>query len=363
MKLIISLLGLLIITVFWSFFYQNNFLAKTVQPSYEITTGSTTLPPKGSTQAVASSWIAISLRDGLQELKASNPQFQDAVKMSENKEYSGAIDLLKKTKEAVTSSGEKAIIDFNISSNNFALDRLAGVKSFLELAKNEQNPVRTRALAMQRIFLMYKKYNDESVLRAIAQEMWIEWTTPEAVELAYVKAGYALFPFPSFAVYLMYEDVKKAKDKDEALKIYQKYKSEIDPGIKLQQSFPGEQAEVTSTMLSMVNMQARLHTEYDKSVSREEVEASYRALVEYDQKKWLTTNKQWTLLYYGEFLAKIGDVENAEKTLLILITDWLESSLLEALPKSKVFLSIKGMSGIKDPRTQELMKFIWSTKK
>jgi hypothetical protein len=330
----------------------------TVEP---IDTGSIATSTTGmiSSGSIATGTIAVGTMDGFAILRTTNPVFQEALTRSENKDYTGAIELLKEVRSGSTSPREQAIADFSISSATFALDRIAGAREYINLAKNTEYPVRTRALAMQRVYLMYKKYNDPQILRAIIEDIGIQWTTPEESTLAYIRQWYALYPLPSFAVYLMFDDVKKHPTKSEVSAIYESYKKEIDEGLFFMQWNEWESAEIVGTMLAMASMQAKIYNEY-ALLSRAEVEKSFKDLIQFDQDKWLMTNKQWSLLYYADFLARAGDEAAAQSVLRILLDSGLEWSLVEALPKSKSFIGIRNMTTLIEPRMIELQKSIWS---
>lgn len=284
---------------------------------------------------------------------------KEAKRLSENKDYTGAIALLVMTKDQTASPVEKSIFDFNIAANTFSLDRISGARTFMDLAKNPSYPPRTRALAMQRIYLMYRSYNDESILQSIASEMSIPWTSPDEVILEYMKRANLLYPLPGSAIYLLKNELTTITTKEQAEMALAKYKTDIDANIILMQDHPGELVEVTSAMLWRANIMAQLYRDYDIG-TKGEVEMLYRDLIQFDQTKWLAINKQYTLLYYANFLADTWDREWAEKTLQILLTDWLHPNLVESLPKYREFTGLKNMTGATDKSIIDLIDYIWT---
>lgn len=109
--------------------------------------------------------------DKLAIILDANPLFAEAIRLSKDQDFTGSIDLLNKIKQTSTSIDEKAIADFNISFNKFSLDRMEGAMSYIDLAKDTTYPPRIRALAMQRIYLMYRKYSDIDILKKAVESI------------------------------------------------------------------------------------------------------------------------------------------------------------------------------------------------
>ena len=92
-------------------------------------------------------------------------------------------------------------------------------------------------------------------------------------------------------------------------------------------------------MLSYANVLGTLHIRFGIG-ERNDVETQYKELIQFDQEKNFTTNKQYTFLYYADFLASLEDYTGSLDVLRILTTEPLDRSLIEALPKSKEFTSL-----------------------
>lgn len=143
-----------------------------------------------------------------------------------------------------------------------------------------------------------------------------------------MNRAYDIYPLPGSALFLMQIAINDVNNRDDALIVYKKYKINIDRGISEMQKTQGELTEATSAMLSRAQRIGNLYRDYAIS-SREEVESLYKDLIQFDQDKKLTTNKQYALVYYANFLADIGDNAAAESILSILLADRLEAALVE----------------------------------
>lgn len=122
-------------------------------------------------------------------------------------------------------------MDFNIASAKFEQDRNSGVASYADLAKDERYPKRTRALAMQRAYLMYRRFNDENLLRTLAEKNDIEWTNSEDVKHKYMQKSYDVYPLPGSSIFLLKKELSATSKKEDAEKILSRYKNPIEDGI------------------------------------------------------------------------------------------------------------------------------------
>lgn len=358
----ISLWMIFVLSIGWYWIYDltisepHSWDAPTVLQS---SSGSATISSESINANFPTEAESLSVSDRFHELAESNEDFAQAIRLSWDTNYTGAIALLEQVKKQLKLEKDKAIIDFNISSNVFELDRLSGVQSFVALSKNPNYPERTRALAMQRIYLLHRKYADDDILRAIAREMQIPWTTVDNVTSQYMQLSYDLYPLPGSALYLLRDALVRAESQQEANIIYEKYKINIDSGIKFMKSTTGELVEATSAMLARARILELLYTRF-WLVTREEVESAYRELAQFDQEINFQVNKQYALLSYANFLFSIGEVSHAQRILLIIMNDGLNPALIESLPQSSNFPYIKSFTGYIDPKSKELVDFIGS---
>lgn len=143
-----------------------------------------------------------------------------------------------------------------------------------------------------------------------------------------MKKAYEIYPLPGSALLLMQSELNSINNRNDALAVYKKYKINIDRGISEMQKTQGELTEATSAMLYRAQKVGNLYRDYAIS-SREEVESLYKDLIQFDQDRKLTINKQYALVYYANFLADIGDNTAAESILSILLADRLEAALVE----------------------------------
>ncbi|MBC7498350.1 hypothetical protein H7170_01780 [Candidatus Gracilibacteria bacterium] len=295
--------------------------------------------------------------DKFLSIQDANPLFAEAIKLSRNQDFTGSLDILNKIKQTSTSIDEKSIVDFNISINKFFLDRIEGTLSYIDLSKETSYPPRIRALALQRIYLMYRKYNDTTILRKAVDSLGIVWISEDQAKLEYMKKAYEIYPLPGSALLLMQSELNSINNRNDALAVYKKYKINIDRGISEMQKTQGELTEATSAMLYRAQKVGNLYRDYAIS-SREEVESLYKDLIQFDQDRKLTINKQYALVYYANFLADIGDNTAAESILSILLADRLEAALVEGLPKTKDLTALRSMNPITDKSIQVFIDFL-----
>lgn len=307
----------------------------------------------GTQQSKTATWA-----DRFLTLQSTNPLFSQAVDLSKNQDYTWALALLEKAKNVAKSNNERAIIDFNIASNTFALNRMDGARSYTDLAKNPAYEARVRALSMQRIYLMYRKYWDADILRAATEAMGIVWISEDQSTREYMKKAYELYPLPGSTLFLMQQELGDVSSKSDAEAIYQKYKLVIDTGILAMQKSAWELTEATSAMLLRARIFGDLHKDY-AIISRGDIEQLYKTLIQFDQEKWLIVNKQYTLVYYANFLADINDVVAAQNIITILLQSDLNPALKEWLPKAKDLSALRTMAPITDSSVQDFITFLW----
>jgi hypothetical protein len=78
---------------------------------------------------------------------------------------------------------------------------------------------------------MYRRYNDETILRTIAEKTSIPWTNVEDVKYEYMQKSYDLYPLPGSSVFLMRRELSLAETKENAESIRDRYKTSIEQGI------------------------------------------------------------------------------------------------------------------------------------
>ena len=78
---------------------------------------------------------------------------------------------------------------------------------------------------------MYRRFNDESILRTLAEKNNITWTDTEDVKYQYMQKSYDLYPLPGSSVFLMKRELSATENKEDANKILTRYKDPIEQGI------------------------------------------------------------------------------------------------------------------------------------
>ncbi len=269
--------------------------------------------------------------DPIQKLKDANASYRTGIELSRQGKMQEAISSFEEAKALSTSNHEKSTIDFNIALTKFDLTRTDGIDAFVALSKNETYPDRTRALAMTRAFLLYSKYSDVKLLQKLASNYDIPWTIPEEVTYQYMKKINDLYPFPIARIRMIDYELNQITDGPVAKQLYEANLNSITAGIENLKESSGEQTELTSSMLAHARLLDRLALQYGV-VTFSEVETAYQTLIDYDNARDLTTNKQYALLYYANFLSGAGDFKKAV-SMLDLILGNIDPALAEALPR------------------------------
>ena len=98
-----------------------------------------------------------------------------------------------------------------------------------------------------------------------------------------------------------------------------------------QKAYIGESTELTSGMLAYANLLSRLFLEFS-AVAPEKAQTAYEDLIDYDNARNITVNKQYALLSYANFLAGDSQIEKATSVIKILLDETLTPALAESLP-------------------------------
>ncbi|MDB5259780.1 MAG: hypothetical protein JWN37_11 [Candidatus Nomurabacteria bacterium] len=269
--------------------------------------------------------------DTFSGLQIANKDFSIGVQKATNGDFAGALESFKKSKEVAKTDSQLAIIDFNIADSSFNIDRSVGINNFIQLSKNPTYPARTRGLAMIRAYLMYAKFHDQNLLKQIATENNIIWTTEKEVIYTYMNQIYNLYPFAFPAIYIVQGKLDSINDKSEAINTYNQYSAAIIKNISEMKLNSGEGTETTSSMLNHVILQSRLNIEFN-ALPIDQVEKSYEDLINYDQQTNNRSNKQYTLTAYANFESGIKNFSKAENVIKLLLAEDLHPALKESLP-------------------------------
>ena len=262
----------------------------------------------------------------------------------------------------LTNPEERSIVEFGIAQSKFNTDRKSGADLFIALSKNETYPKRTRALALQRMYLWAVNYNDPMILKQI-----IDSYEKRAINIAdatnkIMQIQFELDPYVGSAVWIASSLINSvpADKPDIADSIYKQYEPYITKTITQMKNNPGEQVELTSAMLGRAGILAWLHTRF-KKVPRTEVDAAFMEIITYSTQWSLVNNQQYSMLQYADFLMANGDKEKAITQLKNIIERWLTPALTEALPKSIKYPALTSIPlDWEDQDVQELIKFIGS---
>lgn len=272
------------------------------------------------------------LNDPLVALKQGNELYREGLDLSKAGKSQEAIAKLTESKSLATTESERSNIDFSISLIQAELDRSAGVDKFYDLSQNDSYPERTRALAMLRTYLNYSKYQDESVLRKIAENYKIAWTNKDEVIYKFMQMTYELHPFAFAKIKMIDYELNSITEKAVAAELYNTSRPDILKGIDEHMRYSGEFTELTSSMLAHSRVLARLYLDFDKMIPVNIVKAAYQENIDYSNTHDHTINKQYALIDYANFLSGIGEFDNATSMLQLILNEGLHRALKEALP-------------------------------
>jgi hypothetical protein len=270
--------------------------------------------------------------DPYQLLKDSNADFRNGSELGRQKNYPEALDSFEKALLITTNTRERSIIDFAIADTKFNIVRNDGIEHFSAVANNASYPERTRALAMLRAFLLYFKYEDQNLLRQLSLNFGIPWTIPEQVTYEYMKKVTDLYPFALARIWMIEYELNQVAEGPVAKQLYGVYKQRIIEDIDYLKLSQGERMELTSSMGAHARLLSRLVLEYDAAPVAD-VEAAFQSLIDYGNANGLTTNKQYTLLYYANFLAGISEFEKAESMIELILKEGLDPAVREGLTR------------------------------
>lgn len=310
------LLGVAVVLLFVIAFYF--FFSANIQ------TNKSTINSQGDTPLVSS--------DPVQLLKESNPDFKSATELGNQKKFSDALTSFEKARLLATDNQELSIIDFAIADTKFNIVRNDGIESFNAVAKNPAYPERTRALAMIRAFLLYFKYEDQAMLGQLANAHDIPWTIPEEVTYQYMRKVSDLYPFALARIWMLDYELNQIVEAPVAKQMYGVNRDSILQNIDDLKKWSGERMELTSTMSAHARLLSRLSVQYD-AIPVTDVQAAFESLIDYGNTHGLTTNKQYTLLYYANFLSGAGEFDKAVLMIEMILKEGLDPAVAEALPR------------------------------
>lgn len=270
-------------------------------------------------------------KDPLVQLQQNNKPYAEAMRQIKAGDLDSALANLKKSKELVSTPRDNANIDFAIADVLLNLNRSEGIDAYSALALNTSYTERTRALAILRAYLMYKKFNQVSMLQQIAQNHSINWTIPEQVTYEIMKQANDLHSFPYAQVKMLDFELNTVTDTLVAQQLFRQQEPLILERLDQQKAYIGESTELTSGMLAYANLLSRLFLEFS-AVAPEKAQTAYEDLIDYDNARNITVNKQYALLSYANFLAGDSQIEKATSVIKILLDETLTPALAESLP-------------------------------
>lgn len=273
--------------------------------------------------------------DTLSKIISTNTNFKKAEQLQEEGKMDEAVSVLQEAQAATNNPEEKAVLQFNVAAAKLsAQDRYGAIKEFTNLANDTSLPKRTRALAMNQIYLYYRGYGDTQILQT-AFDKDISTMKKEDAEYEYMRQAYTLWPFAMSAVTLGVYEIKAAKDDKEKIKqIYDTYSLAIEKSITEMSYYSGERTYIANARLGKAKMEELLIPL--GIISTEEVKKSFEDAVKVAQQYNQKGTLQFILLNYANFEASLSEFEVADKILGLLQVP-IPSMLIENLsnPSSK----------------------------
>lgn len=280
------------------------------------------------------------------DLLTRNEYFNQGVQAAINGNYQESIRLFDQAKTITVRPGDLSVINFNIADSLFNFDRASGTVAFIDFAKDEaSNKQRTRALAMLQVYLGYRKYNDESVLKIILDSYGITSTKYDEFVTEYMQKIYDVYPVAYAGLGLVRYDLKYLSEQ-EARQKYTDILPKVQEDLNLMKENSGETLVYTSTLLLKARTLESAYLRYNLA-TLENVERSYEEVIEVDQQKNDIVNQQYGLLAYANFESSVKNYTKAESLLSVILTKGLQAPLKEALPKTNIsnYYSLKDLIG------------------
>lgn len=273
--------------------------------------------------------------DTLTQLKENNSDFKTGADALASGDTKLAIEAFTAAKNSATTKEEEAVAQFNIANAiKISKDRYPAMAEFVKLINDETLPMRTRALAMNEVFLQYRGYADINILQMAFGNQDITKLSVEDAEYAYLAKAYNLYPFAMSAINMTYYEMKtKAKNKEEVQAVYDKYMPSFEKSVVEMSAVNGERKYVTNSLLG----KARVLTIMQKYnlVSKEDVEKAFEAAIQKTRELSITTTEQFSILTYADYEAGVGDIAKADALIAILSKINLSTMVKENLASTK----------------------------
>lgn len=272
--------------------------------------------------------------DTFQELKETNPDFKAGNEALNSGDTKAAIEAFTAAKNSSLTKAEEAVAQYNIA--NAKLNdgqRYPAVDEYLKLINDETLPPRTRSLAMNEVYLLYRGYSDINILQQAYGKQDISSLPIETAEYVYAVKSYNLYPFAMTIARMMTYEMGNVKTKEEVQAIYDKYSPAFDKSLVQINAASGEKRYIGSSMLG----KARVLTIMQKYnlVSRAEVEKMYEDTIQKTRELKMGNTEQFSILRYTDYEMTQGYIAKADALIAILSKMTLSTMVKENLMSRK----------------------------
>ncbi len=268
--------------------------------------------------------------DTFQELKENNPDFKAGNEALYSGDTKAAIVAFTAAKNSSLTKAEEAVAQYNIA--NAKLNdgqRYPAVDEYLKLINDETLPARTRSLAMNEVYLLYRGYSDINILQQAYGKQDISSLPIDTAEYVYTVKSYNLYPFAMAISRMMRYEMNQAKTKEEVQAIYDKYSPAFDQSLTQINAASGEKKYVGSSMLGKARVLAIMQ-KYNL-VSKGEVEKMYEDTIQKTRELKMDNTEQFSILTYADYEMSQGDIAKADALIAILSKMTLSTMVKENL--------------------------------
>ncbi len=266
-----------------------------------------------------------------QQLEATNSDFRSGNESLNSGDTSAAIEAFIAAKNSSLTKEEEAVAAYNIANAKMKDgQRYPAVDEYVKLINDETLPVRTRALAMNELFLQYKGYSDINILLQAFGNQDINKLSVGEIEYAYMSKANNLYPFAMSINILMVHEMKtKAKTSEEVQAIYDKYSLAFDRSLTELSVAGGEKKYIVSSILGKVR--ALIFMQTHNLVSKEDIEKSLETAIEKSRAFGERNPEAFSLLKYADYEMTQGDIAKADTLIAILSRMTLSTMVKENL--------------------------------
>lgn len=269
--------------------------------------------------------------DTYQQLKETNQDFKAGTEALNSGDAKAAIESFTLAKNTSQTKAEEAVAQYNIAAAKMKDgQRYPAVDQYLLLINDETLPARTRALAMNELYLLYRGYSDINILNQAFGKQDISKLSVEEIEHAYLAKANNLYPFAmSIHTMMLYEMKNNTKSAEEVQAIYDKYSPAFEKSLTELSVASGEKKYIVASMLGKVRV--FIFMQKYNLISKVEVEKLLEATIEKSRAFGERNPEAFSILKYADYESAQDDIAKADALVAILSKMTLSTMVKENL--------------------------------